>query len=73
MFFVPPMLKRLYAILGDVSLTAIATVARPVPPGPVAITVSIVETYVAVGVPDITPVDRLNEIPKGNVLPPLKE
>ena len=70
-FFVPLIEARLYDTAGEVSTTAIVTVARPVPPGPVAITVSSFEAKVVVGVPEITPVERLSETPDGKVLPPL--
>ena len=65
-FFVPEMLERLYTNAGDVSDTAIVTVARPVPPGPVAITVSTVEDDTAVGVPLMIPFEVLRLRPVGS-------
>ena len=70
-FFTPLMLERLYAMLGDVSTTDIVTVARPLPPRPLATTVSNVDAYVANGMPEMAPLERFKDNPAGNVLPPL--
>jgi len=64
-FFVPFMLARLYVNAGDVSDTAIVTVARPVPPGPVAITVSTVEDDTTVEVPEMMPFEVFKLRPVG--------
>ena len=71
-FFTPLMLERLYAMLGDVSTTAIVTVARPMPPGPLATTVSNVDAYGANGMPEMAPLERFKLTPVGNVLPELR-
>ena len=64
-FFVPLMLKRLYAMLGDVSLTAMVTTLAPVPPGPVAVTVYGAEADTTDGVPERMPLDVFKDNPVG--------
>jgi len=49
-----------------VSDTAIVTVTLPVPPGPVAITVSNVEDETTVGIPEMIPLDVLRLRPVGS-------
>jgi hypothetical protein len=71
-FFVPLMLERTYAKLGAVSLTAIVTVALPVPPGPLATTVSTADVNATVGVPLMMPLVVFKVMPFGKLLPLLK-
>ena len=70
-FFVPEMLVRLYENAGEVSDTAIVTVALPVPPGPVATTVSTADEDTNVGIPEMMPLEVFRLRPAGKPLPPL--
>ena len=70
-FLRPLMLLFLYAKLGNVSMTLMVTVAMPVPPGPVATTVSTVDEYVTLGVPLIVPLVEFTLTPLGRLLPEL--
>ena len=46
--------------------------AMPVPPGPVAITVSFAAEKLMIGVPEITPVAAFKDKPFGRMLPELR-
>ena len=69
-FLRPLMLLFLYAKLGNVSMTLMVTVAMPVPPGPVAVTVSTVDANVTLGVPLMIPLLVFKLTPLGK-LPPV--
>ena len=55
-----------YEIVGGTSLTTMVSVAVSVPPVLVAVTVYVAEEVIAVGVPEITPVDVSRAMPAGS-------
>ena len=63
-FFVPLMLVRLYETFGAVSPTETVTTARPVPPGPVAMMMSLCKENVTVGLPEMRPLLVFNVTPR---------
>ena len=63
--FTPFMLERLYAMLGDVSTTAIVTVSRADPIVKFRVIAYLVATTGSVGVPVMSPVELFTKRPAG--------